>query len=85
MLDFLLPTYVVAKWSDWDQDYRFRCSFNHHFVSDLKAADKFYFKFMAKLSMAGLVHDDLEVVDYRELGYNHEDAGAGYSSGGFVD
>lgn len=85
MFDFLLPTYVVARWSDYNQDYLFLCTFNSHFVTNLSAADKFYLKSGARQALRRLTnymycsrvafhHEDYEVVDYRELGYSHEDA-----------
>lgn len=85
MLNFLLPTYVIAKWSDWDNDYRFLCTFNSHFISNLRAADKFYFKINAREALRRYKNysyyskvpfnlEDYDIVDYRELGYSSEDA-----------
>jgi hypothetical protein len=82
MFDFLLPTYVVAKWSDWNQDYTFLCTFNSHCIP-LANADKFYFRFMAERALKNHTRKNghslcdlsgYEVVDYRELGYSSEDA-----------
>lgn len=84
MFDFLLPTYVVAKWSDYNQDYSFLCTFNDHCIP-LANADKFYFRFSAEKALrkyllknrhylTGLIEGNYEVVDYRDLGYGSEDA-----------
>lgn len=87
MFDFLLPTYVVAKWSTYNNDYEFLCTFNRHFVYKLEVATHFYFEFTAKRTLRKYIRmlrrlgldaqmPDYEVVDYRELGYTSEDARA---------
>lgn len=83
MFDFLLPTYVVAKWSDYNKDYVFLCTYNWHCIP-LRNADKFYFRFTAERALRKhilknrdlLIADkgEYDVVDYRELGYSSEDA-----------